>query len=143
MDQTLLFCFALFAVSNNFIVQATTTQGEVEISPQFLPLAGPVTSTSYYSLSPFYRNEKKIINRMQWLIYLNREEDALKLMRRVIANEKRWRHRLCFQLFGQASCSGNGNSAEPFFMWKKKLIHDLKVDPTQEIINQISKHIEF
>ena len=135
MERILIFCAISIALCNFIKIEAK--EGEEK------PLGRSIMSTSYNSLSPFYRNEKQIVSQIEQLVHLNREQDALALMRQVIATEKRWRHRLCIQLFGESSCNNNGNSAEPFFMWKRKLIHDLEVDPTQEIINQISKHIEF
>ena len=135
MARVSFYCLSclIFALSSLLILN-------VESSPSS---SLPRESKSYFTASPFYRNEEEIINRIESLIVADQNNNALDYMKQVISIERQWRHRLCLNLFGETSCNGYGNLAEPFFMWKRKLIYDLEVDPTQEIINQIRQHINY
>ena len=113
------------------------------ISGQFeLAVNNGTVQASYLKMSPFYRNEKNISSMIEALVSSNRDNEALNVMREVIAGEKIWRYQLCCNLFGKSSCLRGANVA-PFFMWKKKLVHDLLMDPTQEIIDRIRKNVGF
>ena len=100
--------------------------------------------TSYMVESPFYSNEKEISEAVKNLISNNRDGEAFQVMKNVIAAEKKWRFNLCLRWFGTSSCSKGGVALiEPFFMWKKKLVHELLMDPTQEIIEKIRGNVGF
>ena len=97
----------------------------------------------YVAESPFHRNEKEISKIINNLISNNRDLEAFQVMKKVIASEKKWRFNLCLHWFGKSSCSKGINLIEPFFIWKKKLVHELLMDPTEEIIKTIRENIEF
>ena len=120
------------------------TNGEGKQTKSKLDLILPPKAIpSYLRLSPFYRNEAKISNLVSKLMSYGRDELALVIMRQVVANERIWRRKMCYQLFGRHLCVKNGVNNEPFHMWKKKLIHELLMDPTPEIIRRVRQNVSF
>ena len=117
-----------------------------QIQPTFL---SPVTTwklskDSTSGVSPFYQNEKGIIFQIQHLINRGEERKALDLLKLIVKTERSWRLLTCRRMFGVKSCDNSGTGdAVPFFIWKKKMINQLRTDPTAEIINHIQRSVNF
>ena len=95
-------------------------------------------------ISPFYQNEKGIIFQIQHLINRGEEAKALDLLKFIVKAERSWRNKTCKRMFGTKSCGKGGvNEAVPFFIWKKKMVHRLRTDPTAEIIDHIQRSVKF
>ena len=88
------------------------------------------------STSPFYHHEKYITQLVRNMVNEGNEQRVVKLLSSVIEVEKAWRLHLCRQVFGVKGCSSQ-MSSEPFYLWKKTLVHNLRKDPTQEITTRI------
>ena len=101
----------------------------------------PVTFGSYYSMynaqngSPFHRNKFLLGRKFLKLVERHQESRAMAMVRAVVEIEKAWRVQYCVSIFGAANCSEKIDSANPFFLWKRKMIHKLKQDPTEEIFD--------
>ena len=70
------------------------------------------------------------------LLKQNNNLAIFKLLRKFIQVEKAGRYRICFRAFGSSDCSKRSLfSPRPFFIWKKRLVHQLTRDPTSDIIH--------
>ena len=97
-----------------------------------------------HSVSPFYKNEQAIIFQIQRLISRQQEEKALELLKLVVKTERSWRLQMCIRVFGFKACDNNASeNVVPFYLWKKRMIHHLRTDPTHEIIQQIKNSLQF
>ena len=88
------------------------------------------------STSPFYHHEKYITHLVRKMVNEGNEQRIVKLLLGVIEVEKAWRLHLCRQVFGVKGCSSE-MSSEPFYLWKKALVYNLRKNPTQEITKRI------
>ena len=97
------------------------------ISPSARARIGASSQT--LSTSPFYHHEKVITNFVQQMVNRGEEQNIYQLLKDVIEIEKAWRLDLCLRVFGQIACKME-MSPEPFYLWKKTFIYNLRKDPT-------------
>ena len=96
------------------------------------------------SISPFYKNEQELAFQIQYFINKGEGEKALELLKAVVKIERTWRLQMCIRIFGKKACKDNDStSVFPFYMWKKRIIHNLNLNPTDEIIERIRKTVKF
>ena len=131
------FASAFFSI---FLVYLTLISAEI-FEPSFLASSDlesflNKSKIQKGSTSPFYQHERTIINLVQNLLIRRDEHRIFQLLSNVIALEKSWRLHLCIRVFGLQSCKSE-MSSEPFYLWKKALIHNLRQDPTKEITKRI------
>ena len=90
-------------------------------------------SFNFLTGSPFCINKQ--IYRQQFLKLACRGEErkSLFLVKSVVKIEKAWRHRYCVRVFGVANCAMKISDVNPFYLWKRKMIFDLRKDPAGEI----------
>ena len=86
-----------------------------------------------FSGSPFHRNKKLIGEKFVQLVVSGQDGKALALVKTIVRVEKAWRQRYCNRVFGVDNCSMKIDSANPFFLWKRKVIFEMRRDPTEEI----------
>ena len=63
------------------------------------------------------------------------------LLQKMIRVEKAGRLHRCFKYFGTTICSKKDMNPWPFFIWQRKITHDLTKDPTEDIIRTIKANI--
>ena len=137
IQNILLLSIALhFATSNGKGLQ---TKRPLFISTS--NISNTINHDSFIESSPFYSNEKQIYKLVEHFLAQNESEKALTMLRMIIDRERKWRMKLCDFLFGINSCRRSGKIIEPFSIWKKILVHQLLQDPTNEVIEQIRRHI--
>ena len=101
------------------------------------------SKSSTHSISPFYKNEKRILFQIQHLINRRQDGKALKFLKVVVKTERSWRLQMCSRIFGIEACNNSGSeNMVPFYLWKKRMIHHLLADPTHEIIQHIKRSLQ-
>ena len=93
--------------------------------------------------SPFHNNREQMLKKFMELVESGQELKALALVRSTIRIEKTWRQQYCMRLFGENDCLNDNSNPEPFFMWKRKMIHNLRKDPSGEIFQYFRSHVKF
>ena len=83
--------------------------------------------------SPFASNKDLLQRKFLQLVEKNEGIKALALVKSIIMIEKAWRQRFCTRVFGVGDCSRKIESIDPFYLWKRKMIFELRKDPTREI----------
>ena len=73
--------------------------------------------------------------------------DAMNTLQMIISLEKLNRMKTCMEVFGPDACSEQRHvDPRPFYIWKRKFIHNLLQDPTKIVIRQLqqmSKNFNF
>ena len=85
--------------------------------------------------SPFHKNKDMLKKQFLNLIAKGEETNAMNLVKIVVRIEKAWRYRFCTRIFGFGNCSDEDFNPNPFFMWKRRMIHEVRQDPSSEIFN--------
>ena len=132
-SSLIIFCVLLPSIS-------CLSQPEFD-SPGILWNKLELVSTLDLSSSPFNRYQWSIVKLVENYIGNRQTEEALKLLKRVIRMEKAWRLQQCIVFFGEKSCERESTSPRPFYLWKKRMIHLLLKDPTDEIIATVREKI--
>ena len=93
--------------------------------------------------SPFYKNKEMLRNKFLNLINKGEEAKAMRFVKMVVQSEKAWRLQFCTRIFGNEHCSIDNVSPDPFFMWKRRMIHEVRQDPSSEIFNFFRSSLNY
>ena len=88
------------------------------------------------SSSPFFKYQSQIASVVVKMLRFRQDKQALEFLRKTIDIEKQWRRRACVIYFGMLPCR-MGVGAQPFGIWRKRLVNYLVTDPTDEIIKHL------
>ena len=92
------------------------------------------------SSSPFFKHHSKIAKNVIELLRKFQDKEALKFLRKTIDMERHWRRHSCEIFFGALPCR-MGIGAQPFGIWRKRMVNYLVSDPTDEIVHLLRSEI--
>ena len=85
-------------------------------------------------------NKSKLLltNRFFQHVTKGRSQEAIDTLQALISLEKVNRMKTCLEAFGQDNCSNQRHvDPRPFYIWKRKFVHELFQDPTKAVIRQL------
>ena len=129
----------LFYLAN--VRSASIIKSETPLGVESQQIMEPFYSPSFLNNSPFYKHEHLIAYIVSQYITMKRTDKVVQFLKKVISNEHQWRLNLCHQMLGKWPCQEN--NFEPFYIWKKNLVHRLTSDPTLEIVRRLEDKVNF